>query len=151
MPIQQATDYGIRAVLNLTLKNGQLVEAQEIAREEKIPRQFLLKILRLLAGAGLIESRRGNSGGCRLRKDPSQITLLDVVAAVEGTPKLNRCLDDPQHCSKQWAGRCPVHKRLAAIQNYLEKELGACTFADLAEEVRAIQTGKVTSEGSVVE
>ncbi|MGE5508394.1 MAG: RrF2 family transcriptional regulator [Chitinophagales bacterium] len=148
MPIQQATDYGIRAVLHLALKPGQLVEAQEIACEERIPLQFLQKILRLLGSAGLIETKRGNAGGCRLRRDPAEITLLDVVAAVEGTHKLTRCLDDPDHCSKGWADRCPVHRRLGAIQEYLEKELGACTFADLVAEVRTHQD-EADLEGSV--
>jgi Rrf2 family protein len=138
MPIQQASDYGIRAVLNLSLREGKIVEAQQIARDESIPLNFLLKILRLLSAAGLVEAKRGNAGGYRLRKDPEQIVLLDVVAAVEGTHKLNHCLDDPDHCSKKWAPVCPVHKRLTAIQRDLEAALSSCSFAELAEEARHV-------------
>lgn len=136
MPLHQATDYGIRAVLNLSLKDGETVSAPQIASEERIPVQFLLKILRQLSAAGLVEAKRGNSGGYRLCRDPRRIVLLDVVSAVEGTHKLNHCLDDREHCTKKWAASCPVHKRLAAIQDYLESSLGSCTFAELADEVR---------------
>lgn len=136
MPIQQATDYGFRAVLHLSLRPGETVETRQIACEEAIPLPFLVKILRLLSRAGLVEAKRGHSGGYRLSRDPREITLLDVVGAVEGTHKLNFCLDNPGHCSKRWATICPIHRKLGALQDYLEAELGSSTFADLAEDAR---------------
>ncbi|CCO07541.1 RrF2 family transcriptional regulator [Desulforamulus hydrothermalis] len=135
MKLSQATDYAFRAVLFLArLPKGQPVEAKVIADQERIPIRFLLKILRLLTAAGIVESFRGVGGGYALAREPHQITMQDVVEAVEGPPVVNRCLVAPEECSKNFTARCPLHKALLAIQQTLNRELAGYNFADLLKD-----------------
>lgn len=113
---------------------GEVVTAQEIARREKVPLRFLLKIMRSLVDAGIVKSVRGVTGGYALARPPGKITLLDVVEAVEGPVRLNRCLIDQEYCTKRWANRCPVHQVLEVIQNAVIQELARHNFAELAQK-----------------
>ncbi|MFZ5753895.1 MAG: RrF2 family transcriptional regulator [Bacillota bacterium] len=133
MQLNQATDYAFRAVLHLAkFASGEVVSAQTIASREEIPMRFLLKIMRSLIKAGIVKSYRGVDGGYTLAKSPREITLLDVVEAIEGSVHINRCLLDPEYCSKHWADCCPIHQVLDGIQANLVKELSRYNFAELA-------------------
>jgi len=133
MRLNQATDYAFRAVLYLAqLPPGEVVEAQVIARHEGTPMRFLLKILRLLTKAGIIYSYRGVGGGYALARPPAEITLLDVMLAVEGPVQINRCLIDPGFCSKKGPPHCSVHRALASIQETLIEQFKSYNFACLA-------------------
>lgn len=94
--------------------------------------RFLLKIFRLLARAGIVESYRGVSGGYALAKRPEEITLKDVVEAVEGPMRINRCLIDPDECNKKQASACPMHRVLFSIQESLAGELEKYDFKTLS-------------------
>lgn len=134
MTINQATDYAFRAVLYLAQQSkGEVVEAQAIARSEVVPMRYLLKIMPSLIKAGIVKSQRGVGGGYMLARSPGEITLLDVIEAIEGPIRLNRCLIDEDNCSKQGPPHCQVHQALADIQNRLAREFNSYTFADLME------------------
>ena len=78
-------EYGIMAVLDLALANGEVpVQAKAIADRQGIPLRFLEQILSALRHAGLVESSRGAHGGYRLAKPPSKIRVGDVIQAVDG-------------------------------------------------------------------
>jgi Rrf2 family protein len=133
--LNQATDYAFRAVLYLAnLPQDEVVTAQTIASAEEIPMRFLLKIMRSLTHAGVVKSFRGVEGGYALAKPPAEITLLDVVEAIEGPVYINRCLLDKDYCSKHWANRCAIHHVLGEIQSSLLEQLGSHTFADLLKQ-----------------
>lgn len=135
MNINQATDYGFRAVLYLAQTGHNVwTDAQTISDHEFIPIRFLLKIMPSLIRAGIIRSQRGIGGGYALARDPKNITLLDVVEAVEGPIYLNRCLEDEAYCSKRSAQVCQIHSVLAEIQDILENELDRRNFADLLDK-----------------
>jgi Rrf2 family protein len=137
MRLNQATDYAIRAILYLSgLPFGQVVEAKLIAEEEHIPIRFLLKILRLLTKEGLVNSHRGINGGYSLARSPSEITLLDVVRAIEGPIAINRCLYDPEECNKLYSEHCPVHEALFELQNSITEHLDRYNFQMLLERVK---------------
>lgn len=132
MHINQASDYGFRAVLYLAQQpRGEVVEAQTIAQNQVVPMRFLLKIMPSLIKAGIVRSQRGVGGGYTLARDPRDITLLDVLEAIEGPIHLNRCLIDKAYCSKQGAPNCKVHRALADIQQKLNHEFSRYNFADL--------------------
>lgn len=132
MKFNQATDYAFRAVYYLSgLPKGQLVEAKAIAEAEKIPLRFLIKILRSLIAAGIVVSYRGVSGGYALAREPRDITLKDVVEAVEGPVELNRCLVDPSECNKNQSAQCSLHQALFSIRETLNKELAKFDFDTL--------------------
>ncbi|ADG81718.1 AsnC family transcriptional regulator [Thermincola ferriacetica] len=132
MHINQATDYAFRAVLFLAQQpKGKVVEAQVIARKEVIPMRFLLKIMPSLIKAGIVKSQRGVGGGYYLAKDPRDISFLDVVTAIEGPVAINRCLIDPEYCSKKGPPGCKVHRALDGIQKKLYNELKNHNFGNL--------------------
>lgn len=131
MNINQATDYGFRAVLFLAQQPvGEVVEAQTIAHSQVVPMRFLLKIMPSLIKAGIVRSQRGVGGGYALARNPQDITLMDVLEAIEGPVYLNRCLIDEDLCSRQGPPSCPVHQALAAIQQRLSNDLDSYNFAD---------------------
>lgn len=135
MELNRATDYAFRAVLYLSkLPRGQVVEAKVIAEEEIIPIRFLLKIFRFLTQAGIIESYRGVNGGYALAKSPRDITLKDVLEAVEGHIHVNRCLIDPEECNKRHTAKCSIHKALHSVQLVINKELESYNFETLSNQ-----------------
>ncbi|NLI90803.1 MAG: Rrf2 family transcriptional regulator [Peptococcaceae bacterium] len=132
MQLNQATDYAFRAVLYLANNTSQeIIPAQTIADAEEIPMRFLLKIMRSLIQNGIVKSYRGIEGGYALAKLPEEITLLDVVQAVEGPVHLNRCLIDPKYCSKNGADTCAIHEALENIEKNLVSGLRNRNFAEL--------------------
>ena len=137
MKINQATDYAFRAVFYLSLlPSGKVVEAKLIAEDENIPTRFLLKIFPRLIQAGIVESHRGTGGGYSLARKPAEITLKDVLEAVEGPVMINRCLISPEGCNKNHSAICPVHNALLNIQQTLNRELGKYTFKSLRENYK---------------
>jgi len=135
MQINQATDYSFRAALFLAAQSDLArADAQTIAREEKIPMRYLLKIMPALIKAGIVKSYRGIGGGYALNGDPAHITLLDILEAVEGPIALNRCLLDPALCSKEGPPHCKIHQALYAIQQRLEADLRSYTLKELSDQ-----------------
>ncbi len=86
MQLKASIDYGLRAVLYLAHKDG-LCSSRDIAREMAIPRDYLIQLAQLLRNAGIVEARPGKHGGYRLAKDPSEISLLSVMTALDEEPK----------------------------------------------------------------
>ena len=130
--LNQATDYAFRAVLYLSnLPAGKVVEAKVISESQHIPLRFLLKILRMLAKAGIVRSYQGVGGGYALGKKPAEITLKDVLEAIEGPIRINKCLIDPAYCNKQGAAHCAVHRVLGDIQRTISEEFGKYNFEQL--------------------
>ena len=137
LQFNQATDYAFRTVLHLaSLPSGTVEAAQTIAKQEKIPVRFLLKIMRPLTAAGIIKSYRGVVGGYGLGRPARAITLLQVIEAMEGPLAIHRCLADREACQKHCTAECPVHRNLAIIQNRLVAALQALDFAALARQGR---------------
>lgn len=132
MTINQRTDYAFRTVLFLAKqKESSLVMAQDIAKSEVIPMRYLLKIMPSLIKAGIVTSVRGVGGGYALAKDAREITLLDILEAVEGPIKLNRCLVSPDLCSKNGSATCEIHAAMAQIQSRLRLDFQSYVVADL--------------------
>ena len=85
MKLNQATDYAFRMILHMAmLPSGQKVTGGVLAEQEMIPERFLLKIMRSLIAAGIMKSFRGVDGGFALNREPKDISMLDVIRAVEG-------------------------------------------------------------------
>ena len=129
--LNQATDYAFRVVLFLSgLPQGEVAKGVVIAEIQNIPPRFLQKIMHRLTSAGLIIAYRGAGGGFCLTKPPEEITLYDVILAMEGPLALHRCLADRNVCIGA-GGECPVHRALAAVQDSLVVNLTKVTFAQL--------------------
>lgn len=124
-------EYAVRAMVGLSTQPfGTVVQIPEVSGRWDIPESFLRKIITLLAKAGLIHSQRGNNGGIRLAIPPEQLTLLDVIEAVEGKIFLNKCLVGPHFCERtQW---CAVHIVWCEAQAALKHILRNKSLAELA-------------------
>lgn len=146
MQLNQATDYAFRAMLYLSsLASGTVVNTQALAEKEAIPQRFLLKIMRYLHKAGLIRSHRGAEGGFVLARPAGEISLLDIIEAMEGPVAIHRCLADRQACNKHCTSECPVHATLAKLQDQLRTGLKNATLARLQAERAAKAAAKQTS------
>ncbi len=131
MEISRRGDYGIRVILDLaTLPQNSRATTQEIAERQKIPLPFLAKIISQLSLAGLIVTQRGATGGVELSRPPEEINLLQVIEALEGPIRLNRCVLEPGMCPRD--RHCPVHDIWAEAQARLADLLSRTTFAELA-------------------
>ncbi|MCI8468911.1 MAG: Rrf2 family transcriptional regulator [Eggerthellaceae bacterium] len=86
MQLKASTDYGLRAVLYLAEQDS-TCSSKDIAHDMSIPRDYLIQLAQLLRNAGIIEARPGKHGGYRLAKDPSEITLLQVISAIDDDAK----------------------------------------------------------------
>ena len=99
MEITHQADYALRAILYLArLEPLQRVPTSQIAADNQIPASFLTKIISQLSIAGIIHTSRGARGGVWLAHAPEDITLLDVLEAIDGPIRLNQCVEDPKGC-----------------------------------------------------
>ncbi|MBO8158168.1 Rrf2 family transcriptional regulator [Thermosyntropha sp.] len=130
MQITRQSEYAIRTMLELAkAEPGELISTRVISERQDIPEDFLKKTVKLLALADLVITQRGNSGGIRLAKAADQITLADIISAVEGPIALNVCLLPGYQCPNK--PECPISRELERAQKAMLKELNRHTLADL--------------------
>lgn len=113
--------------------------AKEISENMVVPLRFALKILGKLAGAGLVNSFKGNKGGYELGRAADKITLLDVISAVEGPCLLSRCLCDTEEggcCNRGASGCCVFQSEFDRISRMVNQELAKVSFADMLARER---------------
>ncbi len=133
MQLTRQAEYAIKIILELSkLPQGEFIQSRAIAERQELPGQFLNKTVQVLTRSGLVETRRGMQGGIRLAVKPEEITIADVLTAVEGKIALNPCLAEGYHCPNRPA--CRVHGILKRAQAAMLAELGQETFADLASD-----------------
>lgn len=133
MQITREGDYGIRSVLYLARQPFKKVSfVNEISEEYKIPRSFLAKILQKLVKAKIVRSYRGVKGGFSLAKQSRDISVLEVLEAIEGKLSLNICLVDKKKCV--FLKHCPTHLLWAAVQSRMSDTLKKTSFEDLAKQ-----------------
>lgn len=126
-------EYGMQAVLFLAASNpGKIVPSDTISQVLKIPKEFISKILQSLRDSGIINSVKGKSGGFQLAKDPSEIKLIDVVAAIDGLEMFNSCVLGFRECSPD--APCPVHDDWGDLRNKAYDMLSNETLDKLTEK-----------------
>ncbi len=132
MRISMKADYGIRAMVDLARHYGQgPVQTSEIAARQFIPEPYLDQLLTVLRKAGLIRSIRGPQGGHMLMRPPSQITMGEVITALEGNISVLDCLDDMGTC--QLSERCGQRSIWQEIRTMTRRILESVTIQDLLE------------------
>ncbi len=136
MQITRQADYALRAILYLArLDPQQRASTSQIAEYQQIPPSFLAKIISQLSIAGIINTSRGPRGGVSLARKPEEISLLDVVEAIDGPITLNECTKDPSVCA--FGEDCPIHDVWCETQAELVQQLQQSTFDKLLERERA--------------
>ncbi|MBO5244812.1 MAG: Rrf2 family transcriptional regulator [Selenomonadales bacterium] len=140
MQFNATTDYAFRVALHLACAGDRIVSRREISESNNVTTMFLQKIMAALMEAGLVTSYRGANGGFRLARPAEEITLLDILEAMEGKVILNRCLGDYSACSRNAAPRCAVHRSLTSVQDTFCEAMSSITLAKLAQDELALHT-----------
>lgn len=142
MQITRQADYALRAILYLARHelarhepDWKSATTSKIAKEKLIPTSFLAKIISQLSISGLINTSRGASGGVSLARKPEEISLLDVVEAIDGPITLNECTKDPSNCL--FGDSCPLHEIWCETQAEMVNRLQQATFDKLLEREQA--------------
>jgi len=127
----QTSEYALRVIAFLGARDGKPATTRQIAHATRVPEGYLAKVLQSLSRTGLVRSQRGLHGGSVLAKTPGEITIYDVVSAVDSIPRIRTCpLGVKAHAQRL----CALHRRLDDALETVEKAFRSSTVADLLEE-----------------
>ncbi len=130
LDLTRRADYAIRTMLALGRATpDERLSVRRVAAEQRIPSRFLPAIMRDLVRAGLVDGVTGRSGGYRLARSASDVSLLDIVEAVEGDSRHRTCILRGGPCGIATA--CDIHAVFVAAQDALLERLDGVTVADL--------------------
>lgn len=125
-------EYGLQAILYLaSRKDKKFFSAREIAKDLKIPKEFISKILQSLVDFGLVGSQKGKNGGFYLAKDSSEIRLIDIVEAIDGLEIFTTCVLGFSECSSDVP--CPVHNKWGKLRSMAYDMLSSETIDKFSE------------------
>ena len=128
--LSKGTDYGIRILAYLARDAaGTTQNAREVAEGLGLPVPMVSKVMKSMARAGLLESHRGSKGGFHLSKRPSELSVADMIAALEGPVALTECQIGPLLC--QHEGNCSVQEPWSVINRAVRGTLATITLEDL--------------------
>lgn len=138
MHITQETDYALRIVYCLA-KSGVRQDARTISEEMCVSLRFSLKILGKLVQSDVVKSYKGNRGGYELARKAGDITLLDVISAVEGPYSLSRCVGEHAvgECNRGASGCCAFQSVFARLSNTVNTQLSMVNFDELVSHETA--------------
>ncbi len=141
MKITQETDYALRMICHLAKVDpvdGEApapMGAASLAEAVAVPTRFGIKILHKLAEAGLVRTSRGVSGGYSLACEPRELTMRQVIEAIEGPIRLNRCLDECHPCpNSPDKEACRLHHVFGTLNAGLADRLDRLTVAMLVDD-----------------
>lgn len=130
MHINLESDYAVRLVRVLA-QSGERMDAGTLAEKARVSPRFTLKIMQKLVAAGIVRSFKGTRGGYCLTRDPGEVTLRQVIEAVEGQYRFSRCLDGDYDCTCHEGERCPFQSVFDEITRMVTDKLDATTFRQL--------------------
>ena len=119
----QTVEYALRAVAFLAGQAPAARTTDQIAAATRVPKPYLSKVLQKLVERGVVHSRRGVGGGMSLVKGPADLTLLEVVSAVEPIERIREC---PLGLRSHGVNLCPLHKRLDSAMATVESVSITC-------------------------
>jgi Rrf2 family protein len=133
LQVSRKVDYALRAVIHLANEqaNARACSVAQIAARERIPRQFLEKIVQQLIHKGLVRSQRGPHGGYVLGRSADQMTFRDVIEAVEGPISLNVCVGEHPDCFL--LGACGMNRVWAEGQRRVMDLFENTTIASVSQ------------------
>jgi len=131
MDVTRRTDYAIRLIAALTLSDGKPLSVREAAEQNDVPYAFARSIQHALVKAGLIRSVRGAQGGMLLNVDPAELTLYQLIEAVQGPINVAICTTDKDWC--QFEEHCQFHKVWEGANMLLEDYLDSVSIRQLLD------------------
>ena len=138
--LSKKADYALMAMKHLALRGngaaGGSSSAREIAEQYDIPIELLAKVLQRLVRGGLLASHQGTRGGYQLARSAQQISVADVIQAIDGPVTVTACSTDEGASCEQFA-KCNVRDPLWRVRERILSALGECTIAELAGDAPA--------------
>jgi len=131
MMISQTAEYALRAVVWLGGRPDEPVGTKQISEAAKVPAGYLSKVLQMLARADLVVSTAGRGGGFRLTRRPEDISVLDVINAVDPIQRIRPC---PLELAGHGTELCPLHRRLDDAMAQMEAAFANSTVAEMLAE-----------------
>ena len=129
--ISQTVEYALRAVAHLASQAPESCKTQELAKVTQVPAAYLSKVLQSLVKAEIVRSQRGVGGGVALAADANELTILDVVNAVEPLQRITVC---PLDLKSHGKNLCPLHRRLDNAMASVEAAFANTTLAEVLDE-----------------
>ena len=127
----QTVEYALRAVAYLAYEAPAPRTTEQVAEATRVPPAYLSKVLQALSRGGVVRSQRGVRGGMSLVKRPDELTILEVVNAVEPIQRIKTC---PLGLKSHGVRLCPLHKRLDDAMAHVEAAFGGTTLAEVLSE-----------------
>jgi Rrf2 family protein len=127
----QTVEYALRAVVYLASQAPTPRTTEDIARVTRVPQAYLSKVLQHLVEKGVVRSQRGIGGGMALVKDPAELTILEVVNAVDPIRRIREC---PLGLAAHGVRLCPLHRRVDNALAQVEKAFRSTTLAEILAE-----------------
>jgi len=135
MKLSTRTRYGVRAILELAVKDGSgPLRVKTIAQSQDISAKYLEQLMSILKSAGFVRSIRGSKGGYMLAKAPNQIKLSDVFDCLEGPVTTVECVEDKDYCAR--AADCVARQVWAQVQQAIKNVLQSITLQDLVDRAK---------------
>lgn len=134
MNLHRQVDYALRCVIYLSGTRERLATKSEIAEAVSAPDLFVAKILQRLVHSGLVVSTRGVRGGFALARDPSTLSVLDVMDVAHAPTAPRPCVLNPRAC--EFRASCPMHPIWLRIHQWTMRELKKTTIASLAKTTK---------------
>ena len=132
----QTNEYALRVITYLAANSDTPAKNADIAKATQVPPGYLYKVLQTLDKAGLVTARRGMHGGFSLSRPAQNITVFEVVQAVDPLPRIRTC---PLHLASHGVRLCALHGRLDQAFAMVEEAFRASTIADLLADPRPSQ------------
>jgi Rrf2 family protein len=127
----QTVEYALRAVVHLADRAPASRTTGQIAAATRVPKAYLSKVLQSLVRGGVAHSQRGVGGGMTLVKPPAELTILEVVNAVEPIQRIKTC---PLGLKSHGLRLCPLHRRMDDALASVEAAFGRTTLAEILAE-----------------
>ena len=127
--LSQTAEYALRAMVALATRTDEARTAQEIAQASRVPLNYLSKVLNSLVRAGIVSGQRGRGGGFQSVRPASEITVLEVVMAVDPLRRIRAC---PLGLTAHGENLCPLHRKLDDAVRSVEEAFAATTIQSLA-------------------
>ncbi|WP_327088672.1 Rrf2 family transcriptional regulator [Nonomuraea sp. NBC_01738] len=144
--MNEGVEWALHSCLNLAWMEGKAVTATRLAAHYDLPSAYLNKQLQTLVKAGILTSTSGPKGGFRLAREPGEISVLDVVVALEGAEDAFRCeqvlRDAPGgRADVDYRKACLISQTMRSAELAWRRELAARTIADLRRDVEQRHPG----------
>jgi len=127
--INRDTDYGLKALLAIAGRRGDVTPVSALTEELGIPRPYLRKIMQALAGKGIVWSFKGRGGGFVLGRPAKEIAMADVIRIFQGKISLHDCLFRKKLCPD--VKTCPLRETISRLEGRLVKDLEALSVASI--------------------